>query len=82
MPLLGSHLSIAGGLPLAVDRAVANGCEALPRKDGGVTVHWYDMRYAERPTDPNDHRRHTSPFGVWVQLSPSGRIVAQGLGPG
>ncbi len=56
--------------------------EALPRKDGGVTVHWYDMRYAERPTDPNDHRRHTSPFGVWVQLSPSGRIVAQGLGPG
>jgi deoxyribonuclease-4 len=29
MPLLGSHLSIAGGLPLAVDRAVANGCEAL-----------------------------------------------------
>jgi deoxyribonuclease IV len=29
MPLLGSHLSIAGGLPLAVDRAVVNGCEAL-----------------------------------------------------
>ncbi len=29
MPLLGSHMSIAGGLPLAVDRAVANGCEAL-----------------------------------------------------
>ena len=29
MPLLGSHMSIAGGLPLAVDRAVAHGCEAL-----------------------------------------------------
>lgn len=29
MPLLGAHMSIAGGLPLAVDRAVAHGCEAL-----------------------------------------------------
>lgn len=28
-PLLGAHLSIAGGLPRAVDRAVASGCEAL-----------------------------------------------------
>lgn len=27
--MLGSHLSIAGGLPLAVDRAVVNACEAL-----------------------------------------------------
>ena len=29
MPFLGAHMSIAGGLPLAVDRAVAHGCEAL-----------------------------------------------------
>jgi deoxyribonuclease-4 len=29
MPLLGAHLSVAGGLPLAVDRASAQGCEAL-----------------------------------------------------
>ncbi len=29
MPLLGSHMSIAGGLPLAVDRAVAHRCAAL-----------------------------------------------------
>src|SRR6187401_1247786 len=29
MPLLGAHLSIAGGLPRAVDRAEASGCEAL-----------------------------------------------------
>lgn len=29
MPLLGAHMSIAGGLPLAVDRAVAHGCRAL-----------------------------------------------------
>lgn len=29
MPRLGAHLSIAGGLPRAVDRAVASGCEAL-----------------------------------------------------
>lgn len=29
MPLFGAHMSIAGGLPLAVDRAVAHGCQAL-----------------------------------------------------
>ncbi len=29
MPRIGAHMSIAGGLPLAVDRAVAHGCEAL-----------------------------------------------------
>jgi deoxyribonuclease IV len=28
-PRLGAHLSIAGGLPRAIDRAVASGCEAL-----------------------------------------------------
>jgi deoxyribonuclease-4 len=29
MPYLGAHLSIAGGLPRAVDRAVATGCDVL-----------------------------------------------------
>lgn len=29
MPRLGAHLSIGGGLPRAVDRAVASGCETL-----------------------------------------------------
>jgi deoxyribonuclease IV len=29
MPRLGSHMSIAGGLPLAVERAAVNGCETL-----------------------------------------------------
>src|SRR5512132_4101420 len=29
MPRLGAHLSIAGGLPRAVDRAVVSRCEAL-----------------------------------------------------
>ncbi|MBE3098587.1 MAG: deoxyribonuclease IV [Acidobacteria bacterium] len=29
MPRIGSHMSIAGGLPLAVDRAAAHGCETL-----------------------------------------------------
>jgi len=29
MPRLGAHMSIAGGLPRAVDRAAAHGCEAL-----------------------------------------------------
>ncbi len=29
MPYLGAHMSVAGGLPLAVDRAVVHGCRAL-----------------------------------------------------
>jgi deoxyribonuclease-4 len=29
MPLLGAHLSIAGGLPRAIDRAIATDCQAL-----------------------------------------------------
>jgi deoxyribonuclease-4 len=29
MPRLGAHMSVAGGLPRAVERAVAHGCEAL-----------------------------------------------------
>jgi deoxyribonuclease-4 len=29
MPRIGAHMSVAGGLPRAVDRAVAHGCEAL-----------------------------------------------------
>ena len=29
MPLLGAHMSVAGGLPLAVERAVAHRCEAF-----------------------------------------------------
>src|SRR5581483_8280295 len=28
-PRLGAHMSVAGGLPLAVDRAVAHGCQAM-----------------------------------------------------
>jgi deoxyribonuclease-4 len=28
-PKLGAHMSVAGGLPLAVDRAVVHGCEAM-----------------------------------------------------
>ena len=29
MPRLGAHMSVAGGLPRAIDRAVVHGCEAL-----------------------------------------------------
>lgn len=29
MPFLGAHMSVAGGLPRAVDRAVVHGCQAL-----------------------------------------------------
>jgi membrane-bound metal-dependent hydrolase YbcI (DUF457 family) len=41
-----------------------------------------DMRFAQRVVAPADGRTHTSPFGAWVRLSPTGSIVGQGLGPG
>ncbi len=56
--------------------------ESMTHKNGDVTVHWYDMRFAERVLAPADGRAHTSPFGAWVRLSPAGSIVGQGLGPG
>jgi len=56
--------------------------EAMKHRNGDVTVHWYDMRFAERQVRPADGRTHTSPFGAWVRLAPDGSIVAQGLGPG
>ena len=54
----------------------------MTHRNGDVTVHWYDMRFAERVVAPADGRAHTSPFGAWVRLSPTGSIVGQGLGPG
>jgi inner membrane protein len=57
--------------------------EIRPNRNGDVTVHWYDLRFAARIAPRGeDRRRHTSPFGAWVRLSPSGAVVAQLLGPG
>jgi membrane-bound metal-dependent hydrolase YbcI (DUF457 family) len=57
--------------------------EIVTHANGDLTVHWYDLRYAEhRVPVGNDRRRHTSPFGAWVRLTPDGNVVAQGLGPG
>jgi hypothetical protein len=56
--------------------------EAMTHRNGDVTVHWYDLRFAERVLAPADGRAHTSPFGAWVRLSPTGSVVGQGLGPG
>ncbi len=57
--------------------------EIVTHANGDLTVHWYDLRFAERRAPiGNDRRRHTSPFGAWVRLSPAGEVVGQGLGPG
>jgi membrane-bound metal-dependent hydrolase YbcI (DUF457 family) len=57
--------------------------EVIANANGDFTVHWYDVRFAERRAPVgNDRRRHTSPFGAWVRLSPAGAVVGQGLGPG
>lgn len=57
--------------------------EILTHTNGDLTVHWYDLRFAEhRVPEGNDRRRHTSPFGAWVRLSAAGTVIDQGLGPG
>lgn len=81
----GAIVERAAAAPLArmfLDFSRFPAAETTTHHDGGVTVHWYDLRFAERSTDGADLRRHTSPFAVWVRLSPTGAIVGQGLGPG
>ncbi|MCA1561091.1 MAG: deoxyribonuclease IV [Acidobacteria bacterium] len=61
MPRLGAHLSIAGGLPRAVDRAVASQCEALQifTKSAG--------QWRARPLPPDEiaeFRRKVAASGV------------------
>jgi len=81
----GAIVERAAAAPLArvfLDFSRFPAAETMKHHDGGVTVHWYDLRFAERPADGADGRHHTSPFAVWVRLSPTGAIVGQGLGPG
>jgi hypothetical protein len=56
--------------------------DQIRHRNGDTSVHWYDMRFAEPSRGAGDGRHYTSPFAVWIRLSPSGRIVGQGLGPG
>lgn len=57
--------------------------EIVTHANGDLTVHWYDLRFAERRAPVgHDRREHSSPFGAWVRLSPHGAVMAQGLGPG
>ncbi len=57
--------------------------EIVKHSNGDLTVHWYDVRFAEgRAPIGGDRRQHTSPFAVWVRLSPGGNVVGEGLGPG
>jgi deoxyribonuclease-4 len=61
MPRLGAHLSIAGGLPRAVDRAVASRCEALQifTKSAG--------QWRARPLPPDEivlFRRRVAESGI------------------
>jgi inner membrane protein len=55
--------------------------EVMRHRNGDVTVHWYDMRFAEAPP-PGDPRSAISPFGAWVRMTPEGRLLGHGLGPG
>lgn len=81
----GAMVARASTAPMArvfLDFSRFPSAEAITHRNGDVTVHWYDMRFARRPEGPGDGRRHTSPFGAWVRMSPDGTVVGQGLGPG
>lgn len=72
MPRLGAHLSIAGGLPRAVDRAVATRCEALQifTKSTG--------QWRARPL-PEDEavlfRRRVAETGVWPVVAHASYLI-------
>jgi membrane-bound metal-dependent hydrolase YbcI (DUF457 family) len=53
------------------------------RPGGDVMVRWNDIRFAQpgRTTSP-DGSHPASPFGAFVRLSPGGRVIRDGLGPG
>ncbi len=55
--------------------------EVMRHRNGDVTVHWYDMRFGQA-APRGDPRAAISPFGAWVRLTPEGRLVGHGLGPG
>ncbi len=81
----GGVVARAAAAPLArifLDFSRFPAAEALPHHNGDVTVHWYDLRFAQHQHVAGDARQHTSPFGVWVRVSAAGAIVGQGLGPG
>jgi membrane-bound metal-dependent hydrolase YbcI (DUF457 family) len=81
----GPTIDRASAAPLAqvfLDFSRFPAAETIRHRDGNVTVHWYDLRFAERAEDEGDGRRHTSPFAVWIRLSPTGAVLGQGLGPG
>ena len=74
--------STAGLAQMFLDFSRFPAADTIRHRGGDITVHWYDLRFAERPEGIGDGRRHTSPFAVWVRLSPSGAVIGQGLGPG
>jgi inner membrane protein len=56
--------------------------DEIKHGNGDTSVHFYDLRFAEPPQPGGDSRTYTSPFAVWIRLSPAGEVVGQGLGPG
>jgi deoxyribonuclease IV len=72
MPRLGAHLSIAGGLPRAVDRAQASRCEALQifTKSAG--------QWRARPLPPEEvarFRRRVEEAGLHPVVAPNSYLI-------
>jgi membrane-bound metal-dependent hydrolase YbcI (DUF457 family) len=83
--MTGADVARASTAPIArvfLDFSRFPAADTMKHQNGDTTVHWYDMRFAERPASSADGRRYTSPFAVWIRIAPSGEVVGQGLGPG
>jgi deoxyribonuclease-4 len=72
MPRIGAHVSIAGGLPRAVDRAVASGCEALQMFTKSVG------QWRARPLPPEEiaeFRRRLRDSRVWPAVAHNSYLI-------
>jgi deoxyribonuclease IV len=71
-PRLGAHMSVAGGLPLAVDRAVAHGCAALQI----FTKNANQWRGRETPpSEVRAFRARVRAAGVWPVVSHASYLI-------
>ncbi len=72
MPRFGAHMSVAGGLPLAVDRAVAHRCESLQIFAKNAS----QWRGREIPaTEIRDFRRKVKTAGIWPVVSHASYLI-------
>src|ERR687888_1028639 len=72
MPLLGAHMSVAGGLPRAVDRAVAHRCDAL--QIFAKNANQWRGRVVP-PQEIHEFRAKVKASGIWPVVSHASYLI-------